>query len=148
MAERPAVSEPGSSHPSPSLYMGHPALPGHDELASQPTEKNDPKMRSSHLPGYELVPDLSDEFDGDVLDPKKWSTQRSVVKWAGRTSNLHPCTRAQGDFALPFRPSIASALAPLSSSALDSPSFWPPTPPPLSVNCNANPARRTATRSL
>ena len=23
-------------------------------------------------PGYELIPELSDEFDGDTLDPAKW----------------------------------------------------------------------------
>ena len=30
-------------------------------------------------PGYELIPELSDEFDGDTLDPAKWSTDRSVI---------------------------------------------------------------------
>jgi hypothetical protein len=39
-------------------------------------------------PGYELIPELSDEFDGDTLDPAKWSTDPSVISWPGRAPGL------------------------------------------------------------
>ena len=39
-------------------------------------------------PGYVFVPELSDEFDGVVLDPTKWSTDASVVGWPGRKPGL------------------------------------------------------------
>ena len=40
------------------------------------------------LPGYALIPELSDEFDGARLDPAKWSTARPVLGWAGRAPGL------------------------------------------------------------
>jgi hypothetical protein len=39
-------------------------------------------------PGYELIPELSDEFDGDSLDTTKWSTSAKVISWAGRAPGL------------------------------------------------------------
>ena len=39
-------------------------------------------------PGYELISELSDEFDGDMLDAAKWSTSPSVISWAGRAPGL------------------------------------------------------------
>lgn len=38
--------------------------------------------------GYEPIPELSDEFDTEVLDRSKWSTDRSVVGWSGRQPGL------------------------------------------------------------
>lgn len=105
------VSKPGNSNPfSSTLYLGHPALPGHAKLAPETREReqnetpepNDPKVRPPHLPGYELVPELSDEFDGDVLDATKWSTQRSVVKWPGVGHLTFTHTHPRSDFTLSF----------------------------------------------
>ena len=39
-------------------------------------------------PGYEPIPELSDEFDGPVLDATKWSTNRQVISWPGRAPGL------------------------------------------------------------
>ena len=39
-------------------------------------------------PGYEAIPELSDEFDGTALDQFKWSTNQSVVGWPGRRPGL------------------------------------------------------------
>eukprot|EP01048_Picozoa_sp_COSAG05_P000286 COSAG05_NODE_7_length_42457_cov_58.929152_43_plen_345_part_00 len=40
------------------------------------------------LPGYEVVPQLSDEFSGSVLDASKWSTAAKVISWPGRAPGL------------------------------------------------------------
>ena len=38
------------------------------------------------LPGYELIPALSDEFEGDVLDKRKWDLD--TTRWRGRQPGL------------------------------------------------------------
>jgi hypothetical protein len=39
-------------------------------------------------PGYATIPELSDEFGGDTLDPQKWSSSPSVISWPGRAPGL------------------------------------------------------------
>jgi beta-glucanase (GH16 family) len=39
-------------------------------------------------PGYVAIPELSDEFDGPMLDAAKWATSRKVIGWPGRQPGL------------------------------------------------------------
>lgn len=39
-------------------------------------------------PGYEPIPELSDEFSALALNRTKWSTDRKIVGWAGRQPGL------------------------------------------------------------
>lgn len=51
---------------------------------NDPLPENDPTNETGWIP-YEP---LTDEFDGDTLDPLKWSTNASIVGWKGRMPGL------------------------------------------------------------
>ena len=53
---------------------------------SDPTVKS--MLAAVPPPGYELIPELSDEFDGSELDSSKWTTDPNLIGWPGRAPGL------------------------------------------------------------
>lgn len=47
-----------------------------------------PLPQPTPIPGYTLVPLLSDEFEASSLNESKWSTSSSVIHWPGRQPGL------------------------------------------------------------
>lgn len=53
-------------------------------------EYNREKIAPAHISDYVLVEDLSDEFNGDVLDKNKWSCEFGPGNWTGRGAKFLP----------------------------------------------------------
>ena len=102
-------------------------------------------------PGYEPIPELSDEFDGPVLDATKWSTNRQVISWPGRAPGLFDPTNvvvSNGSLQLWARAARRNASRRLDSTLVSTHAFGQNAPRVMTIHPNLPPYRIIPAYSL